>query len=374
MVPSSVMIAPDAPTHRTRCAVGADVSKNDSRPGTWRPANHLVTLAAAALAIAGTGCQSGHIGFHQFSTNGKVIAFEDSEYNKLYVADASGVKPLDKSGDFLLSPDGAWILMIRRQGRAPNLAYRAGDELLLLDWRSGRNYTMLLPFNIPQNLIEEPGNRVPRSVEKIRDPALLAKAKRARVFFLGDIEIIIGPIWDEYFHWGSAAKPDDRWTRLSAKEVKNVLPPLSASRRISEASWGTAEPCLVEVPSDGWTALHTTWVRPGGSTLELLRKNDAPLTILAACGGTIIAPVFAFAGTVHLMVSQPSFEMNQLMSRILLPFDSTLFYWVFLWDHATHEIYIDREKLMMARDMLQQEIKKRSAVSSKPTPAGATQR
>jgi hypothetical protein len=256
------------------------------------------------LMCPALGCQSGSVISVQTSRDGDVLVFQDAAYRTVYAASARGVQRLGEDGTFTLSPDGRWVLIFQQPSNTQwRGGYSKGDRLTLVHLDTPEQYVTTLPFDIPAGLLPGSGDHSPTaSASSISDDGRPRDREAVKVCF-GDAEIHIGLIDETCWRWRPRLSLADAWDTRPATECHGarlgeanacILPDRYVTHDIDHDH-------LVVLPSDGWNALRTVWVRPDGSSVELLRKNDAPLQFLIACVVTVGAPVI---GVVRLVDSE----------------------------------------------------------------------
>ncbi len=305
-----------------------------------------VVLAAAVLAALSWGCQSGAVTGIQFSDDGNVVAFHDEMYQDVYVADERGVRRLQQRGEYVLSPDGRWLLVMANSAYLFGLAHQTGDTLTLLEMASGRCHTTRLPVNIPRNLVVAPEHRHPCAVDKVQELDALREAQQVAIWFGDEAAVTIGPIWDEYWCWHPGRSFDEEWSRVSAADWVGNQTPASHSCLLNRGDAGYRWMALF--PGDGWIAARTVWIRPDGSVLELSRKNDALLLFLYAVYGPV-AEGIEFAGAAAMpAIAKPA-------AAVFLAFLAA----PSAWQYAFSSLSIDRRGCEIARDRLRTMIEER---------------
>lgn len=238
---------------------------------TWRGRNRAklgcVTLCVAAAGVC--GCQSGRIGEIQIRQDGWVLAFRDSKYGTVYVANDRGVRRVGE-GDYVLSTDGTRFALFKRtSGDVEWPGYWSGDELVLYHVPTGKCQRLLLPVDIPRVALIWAINR-PVSVRAAdREPSPLFP-EGVGVFFEGESGVTLGPLEGEYWRWSETAG----WETAARPEAEKCL-------IVSPEGRGQEQrPFLVQLGPDGWNARRTVWIRPDGTSVELLRQNDVLPSVL----------------------------------------------------------------------------------------------
>jgi hypothetical protein len=271
---------------RRRLCLASGASPNVDLPSadTGDSVKRPFSLLIFCLGALG-GCQSGRVGQAQFSDDGSVLAFRDAERDTVYVADGRCVQGAG-TGDFLLSADGHLLLIIRRRpGTESSPGYRAADHLRLRETATARWHDTSLPFDIPTGLI--PRYEVLRCAETKREAEpnpFRFLQETTEVFFGAGPTVTFGPIEDEYWCWS----PQSGWHLTARPDAPGLDIAAQVRRGVKQRRW------LVQLGPDGWNARRTVWVRPDGSTLELLRQNTvlARLCPLVLCSPVALIPIY----------------------------------------------------------------------------------
>lgn len=264
------------------------MSESRERRVSWRVKNRAI-LGRVALCVAAagaSGCQSGRIGEIQIRQDGWVLAFRDSKYETVYVADDRGVRRLSE-GDYVLSADGTRLALFKRiSGDDEWPGYWSGDKLELWHLTTGKCQRLRLPVDIPRDALVRPADRPVSVDEADHEPSPLFP-EGVGVFFEGQSAITLGPLGGEYWHWSESVG----WkTCVRPSTEKSLI--VSPERRGQEQ-----RPFLIELGPDRWNARRTVWVRPDGTCVELLRQNDV---LPNALGLAAVYPVYLLNPTIWL--------------------------------------------------------------------------
>jgi hypothetical protein len=308
-------------------------------------------LAAAAVALlSGVGCQSGRIDCVQVSDDGNVLLFRDYLYDTTYIANEAGVRRVDVRWPYMLSPDGQWILYCRQTDGSDGFpSFRDGEELVLHYLPNGREYVTPLPLEVALGIrVVELG---PCSTSEAHDRSLeQLRAGPVRVVWCGGAEVVVGA-GGGYWRWQPGEPVSVEWKKCTATEVA----------RLERFPWRPlVNPCMVgevpgfviSVPTDGLTAHRVMWVRPDRSTMELVRKNDAPLRIARACGVTVISPLGILLGIVSGGISGAG---------------TPLLVTAMFWGDALQDLGVDLDAVKEAQAQLEATVRERRAgVTTRP--------
>lgn len=255
---------------------------------------HLQRLAPLAGVLFLTACQSGRIGHTQFSADGTVVAFADAHYPAVYVADDRRVVKVGR-GSFLLSADGSLLVLMDDDGMPGQWeGFECGAKLTLHHIASGKRLVTHIPFDLPGYLLSERQIRPARGngTERAHDMRFLSE--RFAVFFEGGFQVTLGPVIEGYWSWA----PNVGW-RISEQP--------SVAGQYVEDWLEPAADVLIQRAPDGWNARRTVWIRPDGSTVELLRQNDVLPRMLGL--GTL-APVQLLSPLWHFSIAQQVHELS----------------------------------------------------------------
>lgn len=264
------------------------------------------TLTLSVIMLS--GCQSGRVGYAQFGRDGSLVAFQDDRYRLVYVANEAGVRCIG-SGEFALSYDGRYVLLLKPPlGDWSEPEYEKGNRVQLYDVQSRRRWHSKLPIGIPADAVF--GGDVEPSDDEGRE------AGPVRVFFDEGPTVTIGPVDGAYWAW----RPPASW--------KQAERPLTSPRPLPfpfRGRFGRRSRSLVQLGSDGWNARRTVWVQPDGSTLELLRQDDAPLWVgglLLASPAAIVPPccglwVRCLLGTMLEFTQLPEDETEETLRQVV---------------------------------------------------------
>jgi hypothetical protein len=326
----------------------------------------LLLLVGIALACA-SGCQSGWVTNVQQSSDGKVIAFTDLRYGQLYVADSRGVRSLRNAINYVLSPDGNWLVTSVKPDSLWDRGewFEDGDLLLLYDVKNDRIYSTPIPSTGRLNPA--------RSATEVR-----LSATQPSIGFAGDglprigvsiicfgpgSQLTYGPVSGFYWTW----KPEDKsgvvWTKTPEASPAAAIPPSGITVPFDSYTQTIDKPdCIVAIPCDGWNAPTTVWIRPDGSTLELTRKNDSPGW--CAVGVLLETVTLPFAVAVDLVFAVTSPDLAGEATR------GSLFGAKLSFASAFESLRVDEEAVRQSLEQLRQRIaERRAAASSQPTTA-----
>jgi hypothetical protein len=219
-----------------------------------------VVAVVALAAIAGSGCQSGIVDSPLFSADLQVIAFLDKWHPEVYVADARGCRDVGKANHFALSRNGNYVLAI--DARESWLS--VGDTLTLYEVSTGRRFKTALP-EVAKARDVEPDKW--QWACRSPDPEVFIMEDEPGVVFGLAVGKDAGPPDPKrvYFRW----RPDGGWQTVERPPERLVVQLRQHFARIPIQLLP-----IVEFGPDGLNARHAVWVRPDGSTVELLRNND----------------------------------------------------------------------------------------------------
>ena len=309
-----------------------------------------------------SGCSSGRIRNVQVSDDGRILAFQ---YNQTwppggsiaYVVDSAGVQSTEIEAPFVLDPKGRWLLLLPCQASG---VFGLDGRLVLLSLETRTRYETRLPFDVSWDYINVAiRSSEYKSAETGSAPSAL-QLSGVTVVFKDRPEILIGPLppEDRYWRWDAQANWADEWRCISPQEADDCRTPDHAVRRITWGENYSLVDYTVEMPSDGFTALRTIWVRPDGSTLELTRKNDAPFCFLVAggvtllCGGAaLLSPFFGAAAALSGTESFPSATSSA--------FGTSGMFMCMCWGSAFADLEVDPQKLQQAREELRRKVEER---------------
>ena len=256
---------------------------------------------------------------------------------------------------YTLSPDGRWLAVLGSSEDRDGWQIRRGGPLVLHDLVTRRRYSTKLPIWLSNigDRAAKPATTAPAGAN-IWDEARF-KAGYPFVFFGPGPQLALGPALHAYWVW----KPEDSsgvyWTKIPAACPAEVALPAGIPVPVFDRSTREGHPeNIVQVPTDGQVALHTIWVRPDGSQMELVRKNDAPLWVSRAIVLSVIeVPIVAVEDVV--------------LSAVLLqvPGVSTCFAACVIWQGALEDLGVDNDKVMDAREQLREEVERRRPAEQK---------
>lgn len=321
--------------------------------------------AAFALGVivilAAAGCQTGHIHCAQVSADGQVLVFFGCGDDTICVATTAGIRRIKADGNYYLDPGGRWLLVFDFTDW--RTLYCGGDHLTLIRLTDHHRYETRVPLALMSDVtVPEDGcTSAPAKRDGTDEPT--DAEDRVRFFFSDEPGIMIGPIpaGNRYCRWRASDQGPGEWSCLPEQEAMKDIPAGIAVLVVPTADEvREPPPCVVEIPSDGWIALRTIWVLPDGSTMELVRKNDAPLRVLYACAMTIVAPIvgpFVDYGT------------GSIIHQISCSIDVPIFAIMVAWNHALEDLAVNQSQLKEARAMLQARIEDRRAKNGGETTA-----
>jgi hypothetical protein len=323
-------------------------------------------LSFAALALVGTGgCQSGHVWGVQSSTDGKVIAFQDGG---LYVADSKGVRFLKDTHDYVLSPDGHWLVTTVKTGSFWDYGqwFEDGSLLLLFDLRTDKVYSTRVPIIEGSSEPRVPLTTPQPASQPSTSPASDESPVRAEsiICFGPDPQLTYGPRAGYYWTWEPEDKSGVVWTKIPADFPTAAIPPGGITVAFDISAHVIKDPTfIVTLPCDGWNAPRSVWVRPDGSVVELSRMNHIPGYCAFFTPVVVVALPFAVVVDGVFLVCDP--ELTGEATRGVL-FGQPHMY----MKAAFKELEVDQGKLKEAQDELQRQIdQRRAAASSQPTTA-----
>jgi hypothetical protein len=236
----------------------------------WRRVLPAFLLGFALSGLGGAGCapgiNSGCVESPTLSDDGETLAFSDGE--NVYVADSKGVRHVAQANRYALSRSGRFVLSIK----ATAWIIQAGDVATLCDVGSGKQFSMTLPEAPDAWKAKHPSGA--HDWPETFGFEVFVEDAPAVVFGLPAAEgkgTTDGALNSRmiYLRW----QPGGDWTSVAR-------PPASLAARMHKhnVSLGGREDLpIVEFGCDGINARRTVWVRPDGSTLEVLRQNDVPV-------------------------------------------------------------------------------------------------
>lgn len=236
----------------------------------WTRYRLSVLLAHTASALC--GCQSGYVGRAELSDDQSVLAYSDQTWqDRIYVADLRGVRCVAHGDVFALSGNGRWLAVI---GGSSQERFPKGSPVLRLDLGTGRRASTTLP-TIVEHYDETPHIGEPTSFD-VSNPAMISIDNQGL--------ITIGPArspfltWDGEGAWRHSPTAGPRGAKLAHGSVpEHVQEKLIVSQ--------------IFPPT-------TTWRRPDGSELCLLRRNDEPVYLLVPPLYVIVALAFGVIGPI----------------------------------------------------------------------------
>ncbi len=236
----------------------------------------IATITALLIAALLAGCQSGAVQLADASEDQRVVAFYDMYHDRVYVARGDKVQLMGRWQEFQLSDDGHWLLLGRRAyhqlgGWASDLA----RSFVLRNLDDGRRWDV--------SFSPELGPRPSLG------PLYVAAGPRLAVRVHGqesdtDPDPAAPPAAEppeEVWTWS----PDTGWQRAESwpADLKIVLAGSGEpTRNIDEAG-------LVTLPPKGLSPFRTVWVRPDGSTMEVLRQTDGLIRVAGLIVGGPLA-------------------------------------------------------------------------------------
>jgi len=237
--------------------------------------------------LLGVGCSDGRVEYFASSSDGWAIAFQSGTHNYdcgggeylagsgVYLADRRGIVYVGQAETqcFAISPDGRFVLAFRetKLKRENKLG-----PMTLLDRANDRRYSIPLPefeFHHIFKVYFAPGPQL-------------------------TFEVNQGPEYETCFQTWS---PGTGWKRTVSRPVGEGVSPFANSH--SDYPYGHGPDFLVDFPPSRWIARHVVWVRPDGSTQELVRQNDAPPRFLGSVLFTpicLLVPEFGWFGFVMI--------------------------------------------------------------------------
>lgn len=241
-------------------------------------------LAALALLAVAAGCNSGRVDNPVFSDDGQVVVFGDSwGYEAVYVANSKGVQRVSNDRrNYALSRDGRYVLSLgglasksrvtiyeiptgkRYDSKIPEEAFDRDQGCYLLIGYTGEVFIEPSPavvFTLNARHWRVPVKPIPATLPSSEEATAKCRASQPVTPKLATTDPKIYLRWQPGREWLVELKrPDEKY--------RAVLPPVDSADSKSQMN------PIVEFGCDGWNARRTIWVRPDGSTMELLRQND----------------------------------------------------------------------------------------------------